>query len=158
MTLGISQDIFIIGIFGVVQIIPMHFMAHLLRSEGTMNLKISELENLLLTVYKASEISIADFARLLGKKECKDIAILTEGLVKHEPVRCYLINDADIINAHCKCIPREFGGAEDYFVYQAYPYIVFVLSVKNDALGDYFCLSAFDHDIFDQMRSLGEKN
>ena len=71
-------------------------------------------------------------------------------------IKYYLINDAEVWNKNCKCIPSSFGSIEQYMSYTTYPYILVALGISpdNSLIEDYYIMYSFEHNIFEGMRNL----
>ena len=120
------------------------------------------LESLLNNKYKAVEIDKKKFVELLMgdmAEEDTNIDELTEGCISEtneSAVKYYLINDVDVLNSNCKCIPSGFTNIDQYFGYTVFPYILVALGLSTDLklVNEYYVMSSFEHNIFNEMEKL----
>lgn len=117
--------------------------------------------NILLTKYKAKEINRKKFALLLTGREldCNlSNSELMENCIDDEikNIKYYLINDIDVLNKNCKCVPSSFSSIDKYMPYTTYPYILVALGISEDNIlvEDYYIMSSFEHDIFKEIHNL----
>ena len=117
--------------------------------------------NILSTKYNAKEIDRKKFALLLtGQESDSNLSNseLMENCVDDEikNIKHYLINDTEVLNKNCKCIPSSFGNIEQHMPYTTYPYILVALGISQDnsLIEDYYIMSSFEHNIFEEMRNL----
>lgn len=117
--------------------------------------------NILSTKYKAKEIDRKKFALLLtGQESDSNLSNseLMENCIDDEikNIKYYLINDTEVLNKNCKCIPSNFGNIEQHMPYTTYPYILVALGISQDnsLIEDYYIMSSFEHNIFEEMRNL----
>ena len=115
----------------------------------------------LLTKYNAKEIDRKKFALLLTGQESNfnlSNSELMENCIDDEikNIKYYLINDTEVLNKNCKCIPSSFGNIEQHMPYTTYPYILVALGISHDnsLIEDYYIMSSFEHNIFEEMRNL----
>ncbi len=117
--------------------------------------------SVLLTKYKAKEIDRKKFALLLTGQE-SDSDLLNSELMENcidddiKNIKYYLINDTDVLNKNCKCIPSSLGSIDQYMSYTVYPYILVALGISQDnsLIEDYYIMSSFQHNLFEEMRNL----
>ena len=115
----------------------------------------------LLTKYNAKEIDREKFALLLTGRE-SDFNLSNSELMENciddeiKNIKYYLINDTEVLNKNCKCIPSSFGNIERHMPYTTYPYILVALGISQDnsLIEDYYIMSSFEHNIFEEMRNL----
>ena len=113
------------------------------------------------TKYNAKEIDRKKFALLLTGQESNfnlSNSELMENCIDDEikNIKYYLINDTEVLNKNCKCIPSSFGNIEQHMPYTTYPYILVALGISHDnsLIEDYYIMSSFEHNIFEEMRNL----
>ena len=117
--------------------------------------------NLLLTKYKAKEIDRIKFATLLTGDEAAAEWTNTE-LFEYDiddeitNVKYFLINNAEVINENCKCISPKNEEVDYYSSVSVNPYILVGLGIRSDDIltDDYYIMSSFRHNIFDEMCKL----
>lgn len=117
--------------------------------------------NVLLNKYKAKEINREKFALLLTGQE-SDTNLSNSELMENciddaiKNIKYYLINDTEVLNKNCKCISSGCNEIEEYMPYTTYPYILVALGISHDntLIEDYYIMSSFEHNIFDEMCNL----
>ncbi|MFQ6723948.1 MAG: hypothetical protein ACLRFE_01255 [Clostridia bacterium] len=121
----------------------------------------SKFINVLLSKYKAKEIDRKKFALLLtGQESDSNLSNseLMENCIDDEikNIKYFLINDTEVLNKNCKCLPSSFGNIEQHMPYTTYPYILVALGISQDnsLIEDYYIMSSFEHNIFEEMRNL----
>lgn len=128
-----------------------------------MKLKFEQVNELMMTKYKAIVITKQKFKDLLyGSNRIDlsdDISELTEGIIKTENSLFYLINDVEVLNNNCQCInPSMFpsGKVMPAPLSMFYPYILFVVEKSKDGkyVVDYAKWGSFADNIFSELENL----
>ncbi len=131
-----------------------------------MILKFEQVNNLMVTKYKATIITKQKFKELLyGSNRIDlsdDINELTEGIIKTDNSVFYLINDVNVINENCQCInPNMFpsGKVMPAPLSMFYPYILFVVEKSKDGkdVVDYAKWGSFSDNIFSELGNLSRE-
>ncbi|MDR2266036.1 MAG: hypothetical protein LBE09_00425 [Christensenellaceae bacterium] len=121
------------------------------------------INKLLLGKYKAEVIDKLRFRDLLYGVNRTDIgeevSELTEGLIETDNSIFYLINDVEVLNANCVCVPPEAYPNGKVFtgIQVMLPYILFVIELSNDKgkVINYGKWGSFGDNLFKEMAAVG---